>query len=176
MSTIDEKKLRIELSKLGNVVCVDPGRSTGVAYFINGEMPKTATIKYKDPINHATLVDYCAKMCGDLVCLSSILCGDWKPDRAFIEFPGFWAGSAKSHASATSDAIPFLCGLATAYGMTLEGIGIKTTFVPVKWKGQMSKQATMALIKRKTGWEFKTDHETDAVGIGLAQTKLWPGL
>lgn len=97
-------------------------------------------------------------------------------DRIVIEQPQSW-GAYKSVASTQSGALLMLHMLAGslaawAYGCFHKWNGYpvdinKVQLIPVsKWKGQLPKRITKARMERKYGVRFRTNDESDAVGLG----------
>jgi len=89
------------------------------------------------------------------------------PRRVYIERPDYFQ-SYKGQVSAASGSLVILCLTAGAIaGLFLDNL----SWVTVNdWKGQLPKHIVQDRIKQKLGLRdlsYPTDHEWDAVGIGL---------
>ncbi len=109
----------------------------------------------------------CAWFCGIVDHLS--------PKIIVIEFPELWSSSAASQASAGRGDLFKLTYLVGAFGEICRQVtnGRPVLISPAKWKGQLTKKAVHARIKRALGGTKYPEHIADAVGMGLAvQGKL----
>ena len=161
---------------------VDPGfGGTGWAYF-----PRVATRRRQKPLPPEAMnvlhYDSAIKSLKDdadwVLAMrhlhSQFLCklDDYLPAVVHIEFASLWQ-SAKSHASANRGDLFKLTALIGAYAAACMQVGCEIRFVRVAaWKGQLPKRVVRARIDRAWGnFAGRTglrDHETDAVGMGLA--------
>ncbi len=89
-----------------------------------------------------------------------------KCEAVIIEKPQLW-GAFKSVASMHSGALLALHILVGALYWWGKTRFFKAHLVPVsEWKGQLSKEITQRRMEAKYSVKFKTDDESDAVGIG----------
>lgn len=144
------------------VITIDPGNNTGYAVWEpNKRKPVTGIIRSTEKEVEAFLYI----MLGQMEEVVEI----HKPFRAVIEGVQVW-GDLKSITSARRGNLMKLSylvgGYFTLFG--LQGIGCKIVN-PQHWKGQMNKDAVALRVEREIGETYKTDHVTDAVGIGLAE-------
>lgn len=91
-----------------------------------------------------------------------------KPIYVVLEFPGLWASSAKSFASASNGDLFKLTYLVGGFGEIVRRSIMKKPILvtPQQWKGQLSKKIVQKRLEKVLHKEFE-DHEADAVGIGL---------
>lgn len=88
---------------------------------------------------------------------------------AVIEEPSQWSGSGKSLAASASGDLIKLSYLIGSIAQTLSDTKIAPTTLirPMDWKGQLSKPAANARIRRRLGNIPLENHSADAIGIGL---------
>ncbi len=146
---------------MNSMMTIDPGMFCGWAYWEDGRLIEydQITIKHKD-------LD---KDLEDLFEQISRVFSSRRPDRIIVEYPNMWANSATSAAaSASGDLLKLaaMVGGIIACGHTSEARSV-TTVLPVKWKGQLDKDAVKVRVKRALGIEEKSSHINDAIGIGL---------
>jgi len=155
--------------KLPNVfMTIDPGDNTGWAIWLDKKLITSGVFKNKfhesDEVRLLQMHHH----------FYSVLHGFnlLRPyntiEVVYIEGVSIWAGSLKSITAATSGKLTRLFYLVGVY-MTIcwEQKARPEVILPQRWKGQMDKLAVKKRVKRAIDMEFKTDHETDAVGMGL---------
>lgn len=152
------------------VLTIDPGDNTALAYW-NGDLyPDTKIISLKPTVRRTftreeQLVLMWDKFEHKLRRYPTI-------NTAYIEGVQVWAGSLKSLTAARKGTLMKLTYLIGGYCKVMDNLDIEFHIInPQEWKGQLSKQAVANRIKRITGNTYNTEHETDAVGIGLSMMK-----
>ena len=149
-----------------DVLTVDPGDSTGWAFWSEGELIKTGQItgKKKD------VMDQYRYMWHEFYTLIQKYC----PDICLIEGIEIYSGSIKSHIAIRKrkgkEMAPLvkLAYLIGGYVCICLRSNTETRIVPFsKWGGQLSPLAVRAQVAYITGKEFNTQHIFDAVGMGL---------
>lgn len=153
------------------ILFVDPGLvGTGWAYYpelSSDPMKPSAPHKHgSDP--GATYKDWTIR--------ASSLCMWWRgivralqPATVIFEWPGLWASSAKSQASASKGDLFKLAYLIGGMADGLHVDGIKSILVsPQEWKGQLDSDVVALRIERQWGITTPNDHESDAIGMGMA--------
>ena len=143
---------------------IDPGWNTGIAVWDGDILDEVTTIiepRCNKALDESVRLQW---MWDEFHFISKRI----KPDECVMEDAETWAGSARSAAAATRGNTFTLAKLIGGYGLMC---GVKWSVISVReWKGQLTKTATAARVEMALGRKFKTDHETDAVGIGL---HLW---
>ena len=170
-----------KISDLRNILCIDPGKYTGWAYFDGTLQPYTEDtmacfkltygkgkiesqehlIKVMWPQFNSLLnfhIDY-GKTCYK------------KNPKVYIEQPEFW-DSYKGTTSGTSGSLLLVAIVAHTYAVICAQKNIDFTLITANtWKGNLTKKATEERIYRINGTKYHTDHTCDAVGIGLSLDK-----
>jgi len=94
----------------------------------------------------------------------------------FIEDTALWQESLTSLTSGSTGDLLTLSQVIGGYAMICFSHGIRFKLIPAQqWKGQLNKGAVARRIIREMGeaWQFKNDHITDAVGMGLSMINDW---
>lgn len=89
-----------------------------------------------------------------------------------IEGAGMWGDSIKSGIAAKSGdsfRLAYLVGM--LFTQSLHHTNQIAIVSPLEWKGNMSKEVTKARVQL-AGYTAKTEHEYDAIGIGLSAQNL----
>lgn len=149
------------------VLCIDPGiGGTGLAYFQKGDEPTyTETLKSQSKTWTTVALNITYSLRGVI----GGDCPDITPLYVVIEWPSLWSGSAKSYSAGIKGD---LFKLTSLIGMLIHECGAYhysdgLILLPVAdWKGQLSKKAVDARIKRVLGKKYP-NHVSDAVGMGL---------
>lgn len=152
---------------LKNALTIDPGMHTGWAYWhTRTQLPATGQFFCCD--KH--LPSYVEFMCQHL----DILLDRRSPTCVYIEGAEVWGDSLKSITSAKRGDIFKLAYLIGAYVKTASDY-CKVEIVTARaWKGQMTKAATQARVKRILGVEYQSEHVSDAVAFGLSfDPEVW---
>jgi len=102
------------------------------------------------------------------------VCSALGPRVAILEFPGLWGGSALSQMAAAGGDLFKLAYLVGGLAEVCRQHGTchPALISPAAWKGQLPKEVVMERVLR--AWPYLAeggglrDHETDALGMGLA--------
>jgi Holliday junction resolvasome RuvABC endonuclease subunit len=145
------------------VLTVDPGfGGTGWAYWVGNEYPIFGVIKERARI----------KLFSDEVRLTllfqefRILLGQYKPTAVILESMQLWT-SLTSQTSASRGDLFLLQTLVGGYcAVSTEFSTPFQMLTPMRWKGQLSKEALRSRILLITNVRYP-DHAEDAVGIGF---------
>ena len=152
---------------------VDTGRHTGCALFQNTRLkvmgqfaPTIKPYTFGFTSSERELNLYLDAM-GD--CFGNCL-GDTRPDRVWLESAEYWGqDNEKSTKSVMQWDLFKLQTLVGVYYRIARSLGIDCQMIFAReWKGQLTKDATKARVKRVTGNVYPNDHITDAVGMGLS--------
>jgi len=165
-------------------IFIDPGLTgTGIAIFeqLHGmdewpDVPRNINVKGivgkgKDWVARAQdTVEQVEKFCDAATLMNTI---NKKKYVVVIEMPGLWGGNAVSYAASATGGLFKLAVLVGMLGNEL----IYDALVhppPMRWKGQLSKEAVRKRLVRATGRKARwPDHVEDAVGMGIsAQGRL----
>jgi Holliday junction resolvasome RuvABC endonuclease subunit len=146
---------------MSKVLGIDPGRHTGWG-LVNGQN-YVASGSFTGAGEPFTYMVEMKNMLG------SILEGlRYCPDWCVLEGVQVYGDSLKSQTSARRGDLIVLSYLIGVYASVCHDYGIAVRIMtPREWKGQWTKDATAAYVKRTVGLTFKTDHETDAVAMAL---------
>ncbi len=99
-------------------------------------------------------------------------------DAILIEMPETWGGfkGSMSAKTGTIQKLYFFVGalyywaknITQTDSFSLNKLEIPTHLItPSQWKGQIPKQVIKGRVEREFGVKIKTDHESDAIGVGL---------
>jgi hypothetical protein len=147
--------------QLKNVLAIDPGLHTGIAYF-----PGDVIIPEVMDFN----VDWKAKTTAEkLNSLSSRIDAiEWhkkKIEHVVIEGVSVYSGSLKSMTAATRGNLSLLAYIVGIYYQHF--INFDVDIISPIWKGQLPISALRVWIKRINCQEYRSEHITSAVGLGL---------
>lgn len=148
-----------------NMLTIDPGMNTGLALWNGDDLLAVhqITVKHRNKAeDFQELGDQFREFLSE---------AGWL-DVVAIEYPGLWAGSAVSMASAASGD---LMKLSVMVGVLLGSIYAEELCTgaaillpsPQDWKGQLPKEGVEMRVRRALGRSWSTTHMNDAVGIGL---------
>jgi len=166
-------KQRIEIPQIANCVTIDVGKNTGLSFWDGTFFPSTETVTYKGKIkgNESKYIEYMTDSVYDLLRASI------KTNYDFIQIEGVevWETSSKSMASATRGDLIRLAYLVGAYILVAQKFTRKVIVKTApEWKSQLSKEATVARVKRINGLTYENEHVTDAVAMGFANVEnIW---
>ena len=151
------------------VLTIDPGDNTALAYWGGNLYPDTQIIRLRPKERNLRREEQLVLMWDRF----EYQITRYHPiNTAYIEGVQVWAGSLKSLTAARKGTLLKLVYLIGGYCKIMDNHGIEFHIInPQEWKGQLSKQAVANRIKRITGNTYNTEHETDAVGIGLSMMK-----
>lgn len=138
------------------MITIDPGFNTAIAFWENKELKEVVLIKADKKRD----VDKMLKEFRKIDFTGYTMC--------FIEGVQEYGFGISLTAAVRGDLnkLSMLIGRYTEY---LSSIGLQVKILlPRQWKGQLPKQAVAERVKKIIGRTFKTHHEYDAVGIGLA--------
>lgn len=161
---------------LNNVITVDPGWNTGIAYWIGDLKPITFLIKEpprrkKIKIEPVRLRYMFSKFEAALKSTPQD-----KIDTCYIEGVEMWSGNVRSLTSAQRGNLFALAYIVGGYISICYRFGITTKLVyprgnkakgQVMWKGQLNEKKIIARIKRINGMIYP-EHVREAVGIGFS--------
>jgi hypothetical protein len=144
-----------------NVLSIDPGLHTGLAYF-----PDDFIVPDVMDFN----VDYKAKTIAEkldslLIKLDVLDLYKLKIEWVVIEGVQIWATSLKSMTAATRGNLSLLAYIVGAYYQYFNGLFVE--IISPQWKGQLPISALRVWIKQINGQEYRSDHINAAVGLGL---------
>lgn len=168
-------KKRIEIPQLASCVTIDVGKNTGLAFWDGTFFPSTETVTYKKKIkgNESMYIEYMTDSVYDLLDDHT----DTRTPYHFIQIEGIevWGTSSKSMVSATRGDLIRLAYLVGAYILVAQEFTHKVIVKTApEWKGQLSKEATSARVKRINKHTYENDHITDAVAMGFANVEeIW---
>jgi len=150
--------------QFNNVVTVDPGWFTGLAYWIGTDEPIYKLLKVRKL--KGRVIDWGDKI-DSLSLQFKTFCCIYKPNTVYIEGTTVYAHSAKSM-SATKN-LMHLNVLVGEYRKIAKDAGATkvTILEPKEWKGQLSKEAVDKRIFR-INQTLYPEHISDAVGIGFS--------
>lgn len=157
--------------KLKNVMTVDVGNTTALAYWNGNLNPETEhyvlSTVFGDHCTRGNIIAWMGKMFEQYITW-------YKPERVLIEGVKVY-NSVKGDACKNSGDIIHLSYLVGSYATIAMFNKCKVEIITApQWKGTMSKEATKTRVELITGLTYKNEHIYDAVGIGLAQDKdLW---
>jgi hypothetical protein len=151
------------------ILALDPGYFTGWVFFQGGEQPKILLSGIL-AVRKGTWTEKTWYLTDKF---KSLLASSPVPDIVVCELPEFWQGSDRGDRAATRGFLVELAYLVGCYaGVCCER---DIEFKPVevrRWKGQMSKDACDARIKRRLGLAFP-NHIADAVGLAMFEAGIW---
>ena len=150
-----------------NVLAIDPGLHTGLAFFQGNELL---------PMTSVYNCYYKAKTPEDKI--DSLLAGaygfmermplSFRIDTVVIEGVQVWAGSLKSMTAATRGNLSLLSYIVGAYYQYFHGqCDYEVQIVPPIWKGQLNYHALAEWVYRINGARYESEHILAAVGLGL---------
>jgi hypothetical protein len=148
-----------------SIMTVDPGKHTGIVMIRRGDpSPAFRTLNCPEKMgteakSHWWLIYYFREALREM-----------EPDKVFIESPEYWGGSETSAASAGSGSLFILDRIAGGFGAVCTLDETPWDFLPVhKWKGQLTKEATDARIRRaRPELILPNSHVRDAFAMTLA--------
>jgi len=98
----------------------------------------------------------------------------FNPRRVVIESVQVYASAHSMMCATTGDLIK-LTLIVGGYCNILDREGIKYELIPaVKWKGQLTKEATKVQVQLINGETYRSEHITDAVALGLYTAGYFP--
>ena len=162
------------MKKLNNVMTVDPGWSTGIAYWLGDNKPITKLIKEPpkrkiikiEPVRLRYMYTYFRKSVLSFPCVN--VC--------YIEGVEMWSGNVRSLTAAQRGNLFALSYIVGGYINICQSLEISTKLVyprgnkakgQVMWKGQLSADKVAKRIKRINGLTYP-EHIREAVGIGFS--------
>jgi len=153
-----------------NLLSIDPGDTTGWAWWGQDDVihlpPKTGELKLKG--RHSYEHDLFS-----LKCKMHDLLRECQPEVMVIEGVELWAGSLRSMTSAkrgNTFKLAYLVGVYACLGFVQ---GCQVRIIPARvWKGQMPLPVLEVRVNNVVGATWKSDHITNAVGLGLSVNGL----
>lgn len=148
---------------LTDALTIDPGYNTGWAFWKDGHTRASGIIRLQRNVRLGDAVVKLLFMFAEF----SALCKLTKAKTVIIESVARYQ-SIEADASLDRGDIFMLCYLVGGYVQigSSSGAVVKLISAP-EWKGQLSKQAVIERIVRRTGRTYN-NHIADAVGIGLS--------
>ena len=150
--------------QLNKVLTVDPGLSTGWAYWLGDNKPFADVIKLEHKemeviTEESQVLEMWQKF--------ELLYTTYEIKTTYIESAAVWMGSNKSMAATATGSITKLAYIIGGYGRICQQYGSEFKLIkPIHWKGTMHKSAVVKRIQRINGIKYK-NHQADAVGIGF---------
>lgn len=94
-----------------------------------------------------------------------------KPDEVVVERPKMWGGKVSEGANNSESLLILSTMVGALVGMFYEASPDLPVRLPTpsNWKGDLPKHITQRKVKEHYGYEAKSDHEADAIGIALWQ-------
>lgn len=160
------------MQTLKRVLTIDPGWSTGLAYWIGDLEPITDIIK--EPAKRKKIQSEVLRLKYMLSKFEAYIKAK-EPDEAIIEGVELWSGSVRSMASATKGDTFTLAYLVGGYMKICIDYGVDVRLVYPRgdkkrgkeaWKGQMNADMIAKRIHRINGVTYP-EHIREAVGIGF---------
>lgn len=170
-----------DINWLERTLTIDPGlEGTGLAFWVGTRKPITTTLclnkldkKEKFIVRAWKLTQMLETFCFRLQRNNSPL----PLETCYIEWPGFWGSSAISNTAARKGDLGKLYGLSGMYAYVLQSRGVEVRLLtPQDWKGQLKNEAVVKRVQFINGTEYSTQHEYDAVGIGLDRAGVFKNL
>lgn len=149
---------------------IDPGFHTGYAYFTGDVKPITGSFKYNKNAINDNIPHYLSLMSDKFLSMLNL----FESKNQKIQYITFEYieeyDSLKSSVSISSGSLFKLGLLIGVYADVAYDKGIPYRLLLAReWKGQLSKAATALRVKRINNQTYKSDHITDAVGMGLSR-------
>lgn len=165
-----------QITELEHGVTVDVGMNTGIAYWRGDSFPATHTIKYRGVVKK-NLRAYLEFMANQFDTFVKTIFTTRGKRLNFIQIEGVevWGNSNKSITSATRGDLITVAYLVGAFTYIAEKFAWEVTIKTApQWKGQLSKEGTVARVKRINGLTYENEHVTDAVAMGFARVEdIW---
>lgn len=153
-----------------NEMFVDPGRTTAYAYFYIEDSKQTYLYNFFGMVN----LDYLTEGLKHMQDLFLIALGMFEPEKVTIESVDYRDGLKNITAAKRGDLVKLSILIGVYVGCCLEKKIPYKLILAREWKGQLTKAATKARVKRITGLELTNEHIIDALGMGLSRDKeLW---
>jgi len=177
---VQRKTLAKRPRALRRTITVDPGWNTAIAFWHGEWMPMMHVIglprsmRGKDVDWGVQVYHMASQFQNVMSCINEVMFPD-SLTRVIIEGVEMWEGNLTSMTATRRGDTFRLASLAGAYAGVATMLGVKEIDIwPARrWKGQLTKAATEARVKRV--WnryliEHKSmsDHEYDAIGLGFA--------
>lgn len=161
--------------KLNNVITVDPGWNTGIAYWTGDYKPMTRIIVEPsrrkiikiEPIRLKYMFTNFRQIVGSLPQV---------PDECYIEGVEMWSGNVRSLTAAQRGNLFALAYIVGGYINVCQKACMSVKLVyprgnkakgQVMWKGQLNTEKLIKRIKRINGMTYP-EHVREAVGIGFS--------
>jgi len=146
------------------LLTIDPGYSTGWALWRNSRSPVTGQITLPRGRFHS-LEEKLNYMWVEF----ELLLTKKKPTQVLIEGVELWSSSVKSHTSGVRGDLFKLSYLVGGYANIANNYGAAFGLINFKeWGAQLTPEAVRSWVKRVIGKEYKSQHITDAVAMGLS--------
>ena len=152
---------------------VDTGKHSAYAYFTGTLKPYVGSFSYNKPIKD--IEHYLSLMSNKFESTLYNFSTQYKEiDLITFEYIEKY-DSLKSEVSISTGSLFKLGLLIGMYCEVAYRLGYRYRLLLARdWKGQLTKEATALRVKRINGQTYKTDHITDAVGMGLSKDKdIW---
>lgn len=153
------------------LLTIDTGENTGLAYWQGDLYPDVCEITVTNKkANHETkLCDLWKKFHSYILTnLRYNKVDILEVDLCIMEIPELWGDDLLSLAATKRGNLFYLSLIIGGYARICHEFEIPFTFVTAReWKGQHSKRVTASWLKNINGITYKSDHISDAVGIGF---------
>lgn len=169
---------------LDRVMFVDPGlQGTGWAFFNRitaYRPPQVRRDAYVDGVGYEDSGVYFCKgrqwegRSADICAWFRGVINAYSPRIVVIEMPSAWSGSAISMSSVASGDLFKLTYLVGGLGQVVIDCGCRLPVLikPAEWKGQLPKNVVIKRIRARIPRLKPSDHEADAIGMGLSAQGL----
>lgn len=158
-----------KLNILNNILTVDTGDNTGIAYWKGNLFPHVDQIIC--PVWNIKKIN--TQLCYMWDQFESIILCFKNLQKVYFEGTNVYRSSLVSMTSATRGNLTKLNYLIGGYANMCFKNGIEFEIITAQqWKGQMSKEATTNKIKLLNGQTYSSEHITDAVGMGFGIMKM----
>lgn len=150
---------------------VDTGSTSASAFFVRDIYPYVSS--WSCPSRMKKKRESYIHFMGDFF---STLLKEMQPRRVWLEEPEFWSGSAKSQMAIAQDNLFDLQACCITYADRCAVARVPFRLVKArKWKGTLSKDATIARVKRiDKSANYGNEHIWDAVAFGMSMNKdVW---
>jgi len=149
---------------LADTLTVDTGLTTAWAYWRGDAFPWHDEFHCSRKfLTIAQRISFMSKKFDDVL---TVL----QPKRVILEMVEFWEGSDKSRISAVRGDIFNLALLIGAYMSTALRHDATVDLLSAReWKGQLTKEATAYRVHCINGKFYRSEHITDAVGMGFSR-------
>ena len=147
-----------------NILAIDPGLHTGLAYF-PGKTIVPETMDFNVDYKARTTAEKLNSLIGKL----SLIWNDSSKyiEHVVIEGVSIYSGSVKSMTAATRGNLSLLSYIVGAYYCHFISFGCEIDVISPQWKGQLNYNALDEWVYQINGQHYKSEHIRAAAGLGL---------